>query len=83
MDNESIPVIYHFDSSPGGQPPNGNDPSIFVYSLLNWLAVGKKAETKNQDAKPEKEIFNSESLPLSRICLPQHPFRWKNGYNVI
>ena len=47
LDDESIPVIHHVDSSPGGQPPNGNDPSIFVYSLLNWLARGKKMGIKN------------------------------------
>ena len=34
FDNEYIPVIYHFDSSPDGQTPNGNNPVKFVYSFF-------------------------------------------------
>ena len=41
VDNESIPVIYHFDSLPDGQPQNGNDSLKFVYNFLRWLAGEK------------------------------------------
>ena len=33
FDDDYVPVIYHFDSSPDRQTPDGNDPVKFVYSF--------------------------------------------------
>ena len=71
-DDDHVPIIYHFDSSPVKETLDANDTSLkFVYSFLNWLVNKKKKVQTITDTNLPQVIFNSKTLPVSSIRLNQ------------
>ena len=76
-DEDYVPVVYHFDSSPDTETSETTYPPVmFVYSFLNWLFHKSKNNTVVSDTLQPGDIFNSENLPLSHIRLKQQSYPW-------
>ena len=83
-EDDKVPVIYHFDSSPNRESSEANNsPLKFVYSFLNWLVTKKKNGKTVTDTTKPSDIFNSQNLPICVIRLKQPIKSWISGYNVI